>query len=115
MAGLSIEVESAGLKRLEARLGANCVEALGEHYGGTYLSVPRYYRGDHPLVTLLGADAVSRLIDCYGGLRVYIAMKASRDRRNDELRREHQAGASVAVLARERGMSERQIWRIIRG
>ena len=99
------------LRRL---LGDESAQALGERYGGTYLSVPRHYRADHPLVLLLGADAATRLIDRYGGLRVYIATSAARDRRNDELRRGHQAGASVAVLAREYGMSERQVWRIIR-
>ena len=100
------------LRRL---LGEECAEALGRRYGGTYLSVPRRYRGDHPLAVLLGADAASRLIGHYGGLRVYIATYAARDRRNDELRRGHQAGTSVAALAREYGMSERQVWRIIRG
>lgn len=100
------------LRRL---LGDESAQALGERYGGTYLSVPRHYRADHPLVLLLGADAATRLIDRFGGTQVYIATSGARDRRNDELRRGHQAGASAAELAREHGLSVRQIRRIIRG
>lgn len=47
--------------------------------------------------------------------RVYIATPAARGRRNDELRRERRAGASVAALAREYGISERHVRRIITG
>ena len=47
--------------------------------------------------------------------QVYNATPAARGRRNDELRRARRAGASVAALAREYGISKRQVGRIIQG
>ena len=47
--------------------------------------------------------------------QVYNATPAARGRRNDELRRARRAGASVAALAREYGISKRQVGRIIKG
>ena len=47
--------------------------------------------------------------------RVYNPTPAARGRRNDELRRARRAGASVAALAREYGISKHQVRRIIKG
>lgn len=47
--------------------------------------------------------------------QVYNATPAARGRRNEELRRARRAGASVAALAREYGISKRQVGRIIKG
>ncbi|MDE0167318.1 MAG: hypothetical protein OXL36_19650 [Bryobacterales bacterium] len=52
---------------------------------------------------LLGEECAEALGRRYGG--TYLSVP----------RRGHQAGTSVAALARAYGMSERQVWRIIRG
>ncbi|MDE0434112.1 MAG: hypothetical protein OXH92_08885 [Bryobacterales bacterium] len=118
-----MRTESGPLRKLPPSLGRIAevagrqgALALVERHGGAYLKVPRRYRAGHPLSLLLGAEAATKLIRRFGGMRLYIAKLDDpvRTRRNDEIIRSYEAGRSVAGLARQYGLSERRIWEILK-
>ncbi len=97
--------------------------------GGTSLAVPlgitrRGQEQREKLVQIVGREQATRLIGRYGGTTLYVptcrqAFVDVRDedinRERDELAREGLSErALVAVLALRHGLSDRQIWRILK-
>ena len=100
---------------LEALIGSEGLRRLAERRGGRRLYVPCSVRAGHWLAGALGPEAAERLAFRYGGCRIAIPeLGLSRANRNEEIRRCHAAGAGAADVADRFGLSERQVWRILR-
>jgi len=63
-----------------------------------------------------GFDLAKRMADYYGGTRLYIAKLANmtRHQRNSEIVSKYRDGTRPSAIAKEYGLSERQVFNIIR-
>ena len=105
----SLRDELAGL------IGEEGLRRLATRRGGRRLYIPSKVRPLHWLALLLGQDAADALAFRYGGDRIVIPeLGLARATRNEEIRRCHAAGASAADVADRFGLSERQVWRVLR-
>ena len=105
--GMALRDELLGL------LGEEGLAALCAARGGRRAYIPCSIRPGHWLAELLGPEAAGRLAFQYGGCRIDVPSRppaASRDARIRELRA---VGRSVAAIAAETGLSERQVRRIL--
>ena len=104
------------LRRIAAIAGRRSALVLSAHHGGTHVSVPSHYHGDHPLSILLGPEAAEKLIRRWGGSKLYVAKMdaTARSRRNIEIVRAYEGGCPAHKLARQYGLSERQVWAILK-
>ena len=104
-----------GLKELRDLVGITATLKLVDHYGGIHVTVPSRYFEASPLVGIVGHRATSELVQRYGGNTLYIAKadKVLRALRNIEIATRFDAGIPAWQLAREYGLSERQIWSIL--
>lgn len=104
------------LAAIRELIGTEATLRLVEHYGGLHVDVPRRFQDDHPLVRVLGHEAAAAFVQRFGGTRPYIASLKGplRVMRNIEISRRYEGGAPVRHLAREHGLSERQIWNILK-
>ena len=96
-------------------IGPEALRELSAARGGRRLYVPRSVRSGHWLAGALGPEVAERLAFQYGGCRIDIPeLGVRRADRNEEIRRCHAAGASMADVAGRFGLSERQVRRILR-
>ncbi|KAB7624341.1 Mor transcription activator family protein [Alkalilimnicola sp. S0819] len=104
------------LAEIRDLVGTEPTLALVAHYGGTHVPVPKRFDPGHPLARVLGPEAAVHFIGRFGGTRPYIAKLelAVRALRNIEISRRYEGGSTVARLAREYHLSERQIWNILK-
>lgn len=103
------------LRTLAEHIGEDAMLKLLEAYGGVHLAVPTLARipAGHRLVEILGSQALT-LCHHYGGSvisvpKAHVAALAMRNRR---IRTARAMGYSHASLAREYGLTERQIYNI---
>ena len=98
-------------------LGAAAVSALVKAFGGLVLDVPKLRDGQayQRIEEITGPEAAGRLVEKFGGTPVYIAKMhaASLATRNKQIRAAYDAKLSVAELARQHRLTERQIWNIL--
>lgn len=95
-------------------IGLGATIKLMEHYGGTRLWVPAEIPHDHELRRHLGA-AADKLARHYAleVIAVPRGVAALRRIRDQQIRARHAQGVSGKALAREYGMTERNIWYIL--
>jgi hypothetical protein len=90
---------------------------LLEHAGGGHIKVPlpKNLHALHQLVEWLGPERARVFCDNFSSETIQIprAQAALRVIRNKKIREEREAGASLFVLARRYGMTERGILKII--
>ena len=118
-----------GVNELVELIGLPAAIELIRAKGGTSFSVPlgitlRGQEQREKLVQIIGREQATKLIGRYGGTTLYIptcrqAFVDTRDRNinleRDELAREGLSErALVSVLAVRHGLSDRQIWRILK-
>lgn len=99
---------------LEGVIGSKGLQALSQARGGRRAYIPRSVRAGHWLEAALGREAAEALAWRYGGMRLDVPSApppAARDRRIRALRR---AGSTIAAIAAETGLSERQVRNILR-
>ncbi len=100
-------------------IGLPAASILVKNYGGLALDIPTG-RGNGRvktyLVKLLGVEATAELIRNYGGERICIprCMADFRDGRDRQIIAEFNAGASVRLLARRYGMTDRNLRNILK-
>lgn len=115
------------LQDMAGLFGMSFVGHLLERFAGMTLIIPAKSREvplSRELRALLGPDAFSSFLHTYGGTKIYIptlrrAKVRARDMainaERDELARKGLSErALVAVLAARHGLSERQVWRILK-
>lgn len=101
-------------------VGVDAALALVRDFGGTVLRVPfrerREGRTREALVTAMGETAALAFIDRYSGETLAIARCAAalRDRRDAAIIAAYDAGASVARLARDNRLTDRQVRTILK-
>lgn len=102
------------LRELVRLIGLAPAMAIVKHWGGLRIKIPEKYHEDHALVRVAGREAMVKLVDAYAVQNLYIprAVTAMNALRNVDIVRRLEGGASGSTLAREYGMSERQIWKI---
>ena len=121
---LTAESLSGPLRSVAERLGMPFVFRLVENFGGTTVAIPSGSAGKKQyrrLCAALGDESASALCREFARRAIYIK-KAMLDKRNSSLNMErdeltgkgHSERALVAILARRYGLSERQIWRILK-
>lgn len=115
------------LRDMAGRFGMPFVRRLVGRFGGATLSIPVKSREaalSRELGRWLGPDGLSRFLHHYGGTKLYVptlrrekvrARDAAINAERDDLdRRGLSERALVAVLAVRHGLSDRQVWRILK-
>jgi hypothetical protein len=118
---ITIDDLPASTRDLAGTIGIQAVLKLIECYGGTEnLYVPKRIEHGHPLVKLIGSDAVEKLAHLVGGQDGcggeidipkghYLKIKL----RHKKIKQEKEQGASTAELAKRHDVTPRQIRRIV--
>ncbi len=103
------------VESLRDAIGWSATITLVDLYGGTLLFVPSEFRPDHELIQHLGHRTVVRLVEEFAGERIYMPRLTAqvRAQRDAEIRQRYQAGWTARKLAREYGLSDRHVWRIL--
>jgi chemotaxis response regulator CheB len=99
-------------------IGLAATLKLVESHGGIRLWVPKRLEGaggGQALIDLIGQRAAEQLVHVFGGdvLSVPRCVRAIRHQRDAEIRRRRAEGEPVARLAREHGLTERQVFSIL--
>lgn len=94
---------------LEAALG------VVRRFGGTRLWLPLVLAEDHPLAREIGLAQAKRLSRhyCLEAISIPTCKGAFRAMRNRGICERYRAGETAAALAREYGLHERMIWKIV--
>ncbi len=99
-------------------LGPEAAWRLIEALGGTRIYVP--VMGEpierSPLFPILGADALTALVNAFSGDQFILprCVRYMRTQRNAEICRRHRAGERISTLALEFKLSEASVWEICR-
>jgi len=103
----------AEMRRL---IGTAATLALVRAYGGASLYMPERFDAEHLIVPIVGHEAAQILMRQFARERIYIPKcdGALNIRRNIQISRRYEAGTPVRHLAHEHGLSERQIWNILK-
>ncbi|MGB1762983.1 Mor transcription activator family protein [Alloalcanivorax xenomutans] len=114
--GIFVEDLPELLQEISQLIGIPATLLLVEHFGGIHLFIPTHFSDQRAFVAVVGHRAASLLIQQYGGNTLYIARAASalRALRNMEIAGRFEGGLSAERLAREYGVSVRQIWNILK-
>lgn len=113
---ISVEALPESLQEVAGLIGLPATMRIIERWGGTRLSVPvRADDAAHPLARVIGVPAMQQLSERMGGLTLNVpsCALARRRARDAEIRRRYAAGETAAALAREHGITERHVWRIV--
>lgn len=98
-------------------LGPTAVSALVRAFGGLVLDVPKRRDGQayQRIEEVAGPEAAGKLVEAFGGSPLYVAKMhaAGLAARNRMIRADYDQGVSVAELARQHFLTERQIWNIL--
>lgn len=95
-------------------LGPEGLRALSKARGGRRAYIPKQPRDLHWLTLAVGREAADRLAWRYGGCRIEIQRGPAASDREQRMRRLRAQGWSVADVAADAGLSERQVRRILR-
>ena len=105
------------LADLATTIGTAATLKLLDRFGGTRLYVPGRVGDEHPLVFAIGKEAADKLVAVYGRERIDVprASEMWRASRDADIRDRYRAGETAAELARYYQVTERTIYRILRG
>lgn len=71
---------------------------------------------DDPITIIreeFGDDVAARILELFAGSSIYVPKRELRDRRNDEIRIQFEAGVDIPVLAQRYSLTEHHIRRIL--
>lgn len=98
-------------------LGATAVAALVRAFGGLVLDIPKRRDGQayQRIEEVVGPEAAAKLVEKFAGTPLYVARMyaAGLAARNRQIRAAYDQRVSVAELARQHQLTERQIWNIL--
>ena len=94
-------------------LGPEGLAALSLARGGRRAYIPRSVRAGHWLVEAVGLEAANLLAFQFGGCRIDVPLRSDPGARNQQILDLRQRGWSSARVARELGLSERQVRNIV--
>jgi hypothetical protein len=117
MIDLPLHLLPPKLREITEYCGAETALLLLEHAGGRYVSVPypEHLHALHQLVEWLGVERAGVFCRQYAGelIQVPKAAAAIRAIRDQKIRDDRRAGASLGSLARRYGLTQRQITTIV--
>jgi hypothetical protein len=117
LAGIQLSDFSGQSQEMAEIVGIPVVIKIVEHFGGTMgLYIPQSISEENVLAKLIGALALSRLIEWRGGEVIDVNREANvlrmiRDKKIVTLK---QRGLSVPALARKFNMTERGVYKVLR-
>jgi Mor family transcriptional regulator len=102
---------------ISALIGEDATQILIREYGGIRVYVPETVMPESNIAKLIGMEKAQLLAKAFPATSIDLPVDMSqwKSTRNDRIKKEYQAGKSGAGLAREYGVTQRQIWRIIHG
>lgn len=115
----TLTVTPVNLLEVIELIGEAAALKLVEDFGGQTIRIPalRNVHADHVLAHCIGLEALTALANADGGRWLYVAKcdQSLRLRRNREIAERYSPphNVPVAQLAREYGLSDRQIWNIL--
>lgn len=114
---MAVQLLPKRLREFVRLVGLAATLKLVERFGGTRLYVPARPHADHPLAALIGLDKLEALSGVYAAEDHFDIPKAERSLRHlrDQQIRAEYATKSAGQLAREHGLTERQIFNIVGG
>lgn len=88
---------------------------LAKTYGGTRIHVPVDMNTHHKFATLLGMEQAQKMRAAFQGETIVIAQCTNyfKQQRNTEIIKQYNNNTSTHTLARENGLTERQIYTIL--
>jgi len=117
MIDLPLHLLPSKLREIAEYCGNDTAMLLLEHAGGGTILVikPENLDSMHNLVIWLGVERAQKFCDAFAGeiIKVPRAAAALRTLRNQKIREERRAGATLFTLARRYGMTDRQISAIL--
>ena len=99
---------------LDELLGPGGLAALAQVRGGRRAYVPKRVPHGHWIERALGRERAGALAWRYGGCRIDIPLGPPPAQRNAWIRARRAAGDSIAAIAAEADLSERQVRNILR-
>lgn len=103
-------------KELLEILGAEGLRRLCAARGGRRAYIPCKPRDSHWLTAAVGREAAGKLAWRYGGDRIHVpACRRPRSDRDAAILRWRSEGLSVPAIAAAAGISERQVYNVLRG
>ena len=112
---LAVQLLPKRLRDFVRLIGLPATLKLVERYGGTRLYIPANPHAEHPLAQLIGLDKLQALSSVYAledHFDIPKAERALRHLRDQEIREAYKT-RSASALAREHGLTERQIFNIV--
>ena len=103
-------------EELRELLGEEAARRVVERFGGEQVTVPRAAHPDHRLASAIGDRRLFEEMSWrWGGCKIYVPEMASALRaiRNERIRERKARGASNREIAREEGLSVRQVRNIV--
>ena len=107
---------SRSWRALVELLGEEVALRLASEFGGEQFCVPRIADPAHRLSTAIGGESLyGRMTREWGGCKIYVPTEASvrRGARDSRIHRRRAEGATTARIAREEGLSVRQVCNIL--
>lgn len=105
------------LREISEVIGLHATIQLVARYGGTTINVPFTTRNNYRLAQILEPETIAKLIRRYAGTRLYIpkTCNSPRTARDIEIYQRYKQGlTNVNQIAREYGLSDRHVWKIIK-
>jgi DNA-binding NarL/FixJ family response regulator len=111
---VALEDLAESLKPIAEHFGVEAAGIIVRHFGGTEIWVPKTWREGHPL-NVLGADLARRLCEVFGGEHLPIPrnLMSVEARQREVLTLAATGEHSVAQIALEVGLTERQVYRVL--
>lgn len=115
----NLTVTPVNLLEIVELIGEAAALKLVEDYGGQTIRIPalRNVNVDHALTRCIGLESLTALAKADGGRWLYVAKcdQSLRVRRNREIVEKYSPphNVPVAQLAKDYGLSDRQIWNIL--
>jgi Mor family transcriptional regulator len=104
-------------RALCALVGERATIDLCAAFGGRQLYIPKTAPdANHPLSLRIGQPSAILLAHAHGGdyLDIPTVTAITRDRRNEQIRAEAAAGATISALSVQHGMTRRHLYNIIK-
>lgn len=100
---------------LEQLIGMEATLALVDLWGGVQLYIPVEIPEGHKIEEAIGSESAKHLARYFGGdhIAMPLAKEYRRRKRNSEIFRKKNEGATAHALAREYDMTQRNVWQII--
>lgn len=113
--GTKLDELPEGLREIAELVGLDAALKLTAAHGGVRIFIPLKCPPEHAIAATVGDYVAARLSNAYGGTYLYVPGVSSilRRRRDAAIVQAYDKGKSATFLARQHGITERQVRAII--